>query len=212
MGGGRIPGPPGCGLRPESCTGRKRGSRQRCVRMERAPEASATHATAWAASSRLHARKVRWAAALKLRIRLGRVLLFTKFVGLNFLKWRFLKKGGVVAHHCSRPIFPPLLKVLECVYGMGPKRPISLAVRAIEQIRLRVDLGNAAHVCAQIQNLVKGFSIEATPATAAKVVPSTAETPLDRVGRRVFPHGERRFGRAVGYSGNFLRQAQRQVL
>lgn len=70
MGGGRVPGPPGCGLRPESCTGRKRGSRQRCVRMERAPEASAAHATAWAASSRLHARKVRWAAALKLRIRL----------------------------------------------------------------------------------------------------------------------------------------------
>ena len=76
MGGGRIPGPPGCGLRPESCTGRKCGSRQRCVRLERAPEASAAHATAWAASSRLHARKVRWAAALKLRIRLGRVLLF----------------------------------------------------------------------------------------------------------------------------------------
>jgi hypothetical protein len=109
--------------------------------------------------------------------------------------------------------FPPLKLdqvLLECY--MGPKRPISLAVRAIEQIRLRVDLGNAAHVCAQIQNLVKGFSIEATPATAAKVVPSTAETPLDRVGRPVFPHGERRFGRAVGYSGNFLRQAQRQVL
>ncbi len=43
------------------------------VRMERAREASATHATAWAASSRLHARKVRWEAALKLRIGLGRV-------------------------------------------------------------------------------------------------------------------------------------------
>ena len=59
LGGGRVPGPTGCGLRPESCTGRKRGSRQRCVRLERAPEASAAHATAWAASSRLHARKVR---------------------------------------------------------------------------------------------------------------------------------------------------------
>ena len=45
--------------RRESCTGRKCGSRQRCVRLERAPEASAAHATAWAASSRLHARKVR---------------------------------------------------------------------------------------------------------------------------------------------------------
>jgi hypothetical protein len=110
LGGGRVPGPPGCGLRPESCTGRKRGSRQRCVRMERAPEASAAHATAWAASSRLHARKVRWAAALKLRIRLGRVLLLPKFVGFKFFQRQVLKKGGVVADYWFVCCVPPLIE------------------------------------------------------------------------------------------------------
>ena len=59
------------------------------------------HATAWAASSRLHARKVRWAAAMKLRIRLGRVLLLPKFVGFKFFQRQVLKKGGVVADYWS---------------------------------------------------------------------------------------------------------------